>query len=498
MALLSDMISHLAVTTHLRSQPSGRNLADVPPLLYPYFRHTISSVRMSVVNTIALLTSLQSSAASSASPLADSRLFRLLLQNLILEHSPDILAASQTTFFTLIDLFAPQAGLICQLTQPDMQNWVTLVATPIGQPLSTAAMYRPTSSSGEVDAAALRQDMTLLDEDHVLRGRIAALSVLAEMLSYWPEEVLSQYIHATVVPALGSTSYFKSFCAASLISDCLKAFAARDCVAPTSATQPCAETIPPLLETTSSPVYDELAPHFRAISQDTDTLMKAQHKGGKAATKSKRETANEALSRALEQKDLAKLASKLDQLSKSEFCVSQEVNERATKIIVSTHRYRGKAESLDTRVSAARAGALVALGVIPPKLNPVIKGLMNSLKVLFFSFLRELLQSQTADSSSTDRDIVRASRTGWSSFGIFHCALQRSRRCRQSQSVGQNHQKSLFLSVPGHPGHAPLRQEQDFNSTDLGPRRRTRGRRRIRINPSHSKGQDRGFDSSRS
>lgn len=382
MTLLSRLLGHQPVCTYLESQAPGRNLADVPLLLFPYFRHIISSVRLCVVDTIALMSKLQLP-PSRPSPLADRNLFSLLFQNLLLESKPDILAVSQDTMYRLIPSFANSGLLASVLSKPVVQNWFDLATTPLGRPLSVAAMYRPSGVSGEIDAAALRQDMTLLDENHVIRGRLAAIQIIAFIISHWPVEEIAQ-LDTFVLPVLNSSSYFKAFCAAALISECFKALASRSEKAPPPIIEVYTKAISPLLEISSAPVYDELAPHFQAICQDCDTLMKLQKKGGKANTKAKREALNESLARTLGQKDLSKLSTKLDQLSKSDLVASEESKDRATKICVAIQRYRMKAELLEVRVNAGRAGALVALGVIPSKLTPTIKGFMSSIKVKSF------------------------------------------------------------------------------------------------------------------
>lgn len=51
------------------------------------------------------------------------------------------------------------------------------------------------------------------------------------------------------------------------------------------------------------------------------------------------------------------------------------------KIIFSIQQYQGTKEQHDSRVAAAVAGALIALRSMPSKLNPVIRSVMNGVKV---------------------------------------------------------------------------------------------------------------------
>jgi len=65
------------------------------------------------------------------------------------------------------------------------------------------------------------------------------------------------------------------------------------------------------------------------------------------------------------------------------------IDAKQREIAASISQYGEIKEPHDARVSAAVAGALIALREMPPKLNPVIRSVMNGVKV-----------SELADSSS--------------------------------------------------------------------------------------------------
>jgi TATA-binding protein-associated factor len=63
----------------------------------------------------------------------------------------------------------------------------------IGAPFDTTKIYRPSSGAMEeghnVDKSMLEQDLSLVSEETVLKGKIAAAKALAILLALWPKEV---------------------------------------------------------------------------------------------------------------------------------------------------------------------------------------------------------------------------------------------------------------------------------------------------------------------
>lgn len=460
MMLLSDLLALQPVLLHLAAQPPGQSLADVPPLLYPYFRHTISSVRSCVVNTIQLL--LSYSSASSASPLASTPVLRLLFQNLIVEDKLDIAAASKKTYISLIHHLASQdSSVVWQLTKDIYHSWFSLISTSIGTPLSPSYFFRSSgtfssSSKHDVDAAAMRQDLTLLDELDVLRGRLDAAQAFAYTLSTWPELHRTSALQATLLPSLSNPSYFTSFLSAVMLQDLVEHLQTSDQLVQADSVA-FRDALLPLLDA-PLPLFCELSTQFSAFRQECELIIKKQA-SGKGAAKDKRVAVNSAISQALSKQDLDKLASLLDRLRTSDLAIDPEVVERTTKALLALHRYRQSSDLIEARVSAARAGAVVALGTVPPKLNPIIKSLMNSIKVCTTYTWWDF-----ADADAV-RGVARSTRTGSIQSCNLCPALRRSSFQRQDKSLRQNRQQLVLLLVSRD---SQLRHLQQHLSTFLG------------------------------
>jgi TATA-binding protein-associated factor len=63
------------------------------------------------------------------------------------------------------------------------------------------------------------------------------------------------------------------------------------------------------------------------------------------------------------------------------------LSERRLKIAASIERYVATKSEYDTRVSAAYSAAFIALRSTPDKVSPIVKGIMNGVKVEFYVFL---------------------------------------------------------------------------------------------------------------
>jgi TATA-binding protein-associated factor len=85
-----------------------------------------------------------------------------------------------------------------------LATWLHLLLTPIGTPLEinlilsgrsilverTSVSSQPQSHTWHnVDAAMLKQDLSLVEYDIVLAARIAAATALGQLLTAWPPEV---------------------------------------------------------------------------------------------------------------------------------------------------------------------------------------------------------------------------------------------------------------------------------------------------------------------
>ena len=124
---------------------------------------------------------------------ADTRLLRLLFQNLIVEDRREIRSATSLAWSTTLALDPTRLD---STAGPHLDAWFTTVATPVGVPLDTTLFWSAKQSlSGQgafvhnVDKAILGQDLALVSVEQVLRGRVAAAVALGTLIAAWPQGV---------------------------------------------------------------------------------------------------------------------------------------------------------------------------------------------------------------------------------------------------------------------------------------------------------------------
>jgi TATA-binding protein-associated factor len=162
-------------------------LAALAPTLFPFFRHTIPSVRLAVVNTLYEFLMVPSVSNEWISqPFAC-----LLFQNLILEERADIRETTFKTWKLAFQQVASTAGRLEDLTTGPLMGWFTILMNPLGSPLDSNLFFQANLSQGghNVDKPMMLQDFSLVSQEAVLRGRVAGAKAISFLLSIWPVEV---------------------------------------------------------------------------------------------------------------------------------------------------------------------------------------------------------------------------------------------------------------------------------------------------------------------
>lgn len=168
------------------------SLSDLIPRLFPFVRHTISTVRLAVLNTILVFLNL----ASIDTAWVDDRLLRLLFQNLIVEERHDIREATTKVWMTCLDLAQSNLPRLVRNVSPHISKWFTILDSPLGFAIDVSLFWSAkVSLSGQggyvhnVDKAILAQDLSLISVESVMRGRVAGSVALGALIAAWPVEV---------------------------------------------------------------------------------------------------------------------------------------------------------------------------------------------------------------------------------------------------------------------------------------------------------------------
>ena len=359
MDLLASLMSHAEVLGII----DVASLAQRVTMLFRFFRHTITNVRLSMLNAMHAL--LQCS--SLPHDWVTDDLIRLLLQNMLVEERAPIREATARVWSQALQVLGPRAA---QLAAPHFPALLALVMTPIGTPMDTSLFYVPPRARSEhnIDRGILAQDLTLVSTDTVLRGRLGAASALGDLLALAPP---SSETCKLLQEALEARS---------ALQKCLGAVVAQrwaECVPSVSellaidAVRGVHATLLQLLDTSMPPIYTEMHVLLQRMQHDCHVLGQMMVRDAHIAR-----DRVPAVSSPCTTADAQRLAETAATLAPS--CTT--VVEQSRKIQRAIEQYDATKETQDVLVLAAVAGAVVAWGVLPPKLNPLIRSLMNSIK----------------------------------------------------------------------------------------------------------------------
>lgn len=131
----------------LTSIENPYGLATLTPRLWPFMRHSITSVRRSAIRTLEKLLEVgntRSSAGTTPSKLWPTSILgdalQVVFQNLLLESNDDILQSSERAWKLLLQCPEKDLEYAARLY---FSNWVQLATTPFGSALDSTKMFLP-------------------------------------------------------------------------------------------------------------------------------------------------------------------------------------------------------------------------------------------------------------------------------------------------------------------------------------------------------------------
>ncbi|XP_024995826.1 TATA-binding protein-associated factor BTAF1 isoform X6 [Cynara cardunculus var. scolymus] len=143
---LNEIVSTDDLVRTGNSQDNPYMLSTLAPRLWPFMRHSITSVRYSAIRTLERLLEAEhrrsiSESSSSFWPsfiLVDT--LRIVFQNLLLESNQEILQCSERVWRLLLE--CPVEDLEAAASSY-MASWIELITTPYGSPLDATKMFWP-------------------------------------------------------------------------------------------------------------------------------------------------------------------------------------------------------------------------------------------------------------------------------------------------------------------------------------------------------------------
>lgn len=158
--------------------------------LFPFFRHTISNVRLAVVDTLHSFISVKSLPVDWI----DAPFLRLLFQNLVVEERFDIRDRTAQTWQLALSVSGSKTEIV--VSPQVILEWYAMTMTPLGTAIDASTFYRPTEPTSDgpqerhnVDKNMLAQDLGLISIETTLKARVAAATALAHLITFWPADV---------------------------------------------------------------------------------------------------------------------------------------------------------------------------------------------------------------------------------------------------------------------------------------------------------------------
>ncbi|KAF2738756.1 hypothetical protein EJ04DRAFT_509327 [Polyplosphaeria fusca] len=434
MDLLAKLCSFTPVLDAMRANAEddpSQSFQELVPRLFPFLRHTITSVRAAVLR--ALLTFLNIEGPGTDGWI-DSKTLHLVFQNILLERNDGVLRLSQQLWNAIIDRLGRNADEVATHMEPILGNLIPLALTPIGvsrhsiamdysllvkpsghvfgppahaQPsrkstppggsndmsnkrrkksrFSKEDMMTPTASpSHNVDGHMMSGDIELVGVDVMIRSRISAAQALGKAIATWPETSREQTFKSKLLPHLSSRNSTTQICAAMIIEEFGRALGAQDALAAAFAA-----ALQPIVEGERPSAYEDLVPKLLIVRTQCTALLNIfrEHnvqnvpqiavivQGDPSASQYAFSTA-----------DADKILTvNFEKLKKSltpaaRMVVAPQLEAAKAELESSLQEAKDIKEERDVRIRAAAAGAMIALDSPPSKPALTIKAMMDSVK----------------------------------------------------------------------------------------------------------------------
>ncbi|KAJ2806214.1 TATA-binding protein-associated factor mot1 [Coemansia helicoidea] len=441
MELLACLFSQASVRAAVieagQRDPERYAFAVLIPRLYPFFRHTIASVRRATLQTLLTFASMQAAGVAAASdltggvaglalhqelpPWVDSACLRLVLQNMVLEADPRILALSAELWAALLrqcraralqqDAGAAASYVAALLTPAVLHSVFRLATTPIGMPLPREALYDPRSGDGRgsgaahnVDTPMLQQDMGLITRETIMQCRVHTGSALGQLAAAWP--TWAQAIGDIVLAGLRSGWALQTQIAGVVVEEYVMAerrrpldsgqadapaalelmvrepaLAAPDVVARLA--DAVADTLGGAAHV-AGVVYHDMRPALARMHDDCALVLAAFAGAGKLAAGEVPAVGPDGFTADAAQQVCGATFDRLLALVKPRVLtgpVKSALLERRQRLLASVEYYQRLEQQLTVATAAALAGAAIAVGRLPAKLNNILRAVMAATKL---------------------------------------------------------------------------------------------------------------------
>ncbi|VBB86674.1 Putative TATA-binding protein-associated factor MOT1 [Podospora comata] len=432
MDLLATLCSFPEVLEAMKlsaSQDEERSFTTLVPRLYPFLRHTITSVRLAVLK--ALMTFVDLGKETSQGWLT-GRILRLIFQNILVERDAETLRMSLELWNALVrnlgqnpavlaDEFAAHVDALMLLTMhpigvprhPLPMN-ATLFLKPSGGTYSMSGIPAPstrrssppegaerapkrrrkstkvddappTTQTHDVDGHMMQGDVDLVGMDVLVRSRVSAAKAMGLLMSMLPPSSLGSYdaaITQSLLSPFASTQLAAAMVVHEYASNCAnKEMAARF-----------VEPLQKIIDQERPAHYRDLVSYVHRVRSQTQQLLNLFRDHGKVHSNKLPSLAvvvqgdPEAGPGAFSIVNADKVVTDDFERLKKAMAPGQrlialpQLLESRDVTVAAIQEAKSAKEARDARIKAAAACALVAIRVLPKKPSPLIKAIMDSIK----------------------------------------------------------------------------------------------------------------------
>ncbi|KAH5370139.1 hypothetical protein HBI88_167620 [Parastagonospora nodorum] len=431
MDLLAKLCSFPQVLEAMRAnarQDPTQSFHELVPRLFPFLRHTITTVRAAVVRALITFLDIQS---EDSDGWLDSKALQLIFQNILLERNDGVLKLSiqlwnaviesigdelPTHLEPILDAIVPLTLTPIGIARHPIAMDMSLLIRPSGQVMGQApqqtpsrrstpppggeptakrrkksrhgkedmATPTPSTTSHNVDGHMISGELELIGADVLIRSRTSAAAALGKAMGAWPETTRQQTFQARLLPSLSSSHSSTQMTAAIVIDEFGKNLKIKDDLA-----EAFVKALLPIVEGERPVAYEDLVPKLQIVRTQCTALLSifrdhnVQNLPNLAVVVQGDPAASQYAFGVADAEKL--LTTQFDKLKKAmtpsaRMVAAQNLDTSRKEVESSLQEAKEIKEERDIRIKAAAAGALVWLNSPPKKPSPPIKAMMDSVK----------------------------------------------------------------------------------------------------------------------
>uniref|UniRef100_A0A7M5XDP0 Mot1 central domain-containing protein n=1 Tax=Clytia hemisphaerica TaxID=252671 RepID=A0A7M5XDP0_9CNID len=377
MMLLSSLIT---ITTNSNDLPAMTELNELVPRLWPFFRHNISSVRLSSLKTLDILIDSSKNTSWLSTILAEQ--MRHLYQRIILEESNEIRSMACEVWLKVLK--AVPIHFLQQTVNWHAPTWFRLLIHPPNIPIDYSLLtYQNNSGGGQkskgknettaeqyyVANINVAMDQTTQDS-LIFTARITAARAIGNLFAIFTQDATKQtlmFLLTAIETFIASSSGSKILVSALVLHEWARACPNLQCP-PTVV-----ETLHRVLS--NQIVYDELLYLHQRLQIDSQALVNAFAENGL-----------DILRGATVDSYTLDMSNVIAGSLYNESCKSLPasalpmIQSRQRQLTTTIETFQNDYQKLHIRVLSSVAGSLIALNRLTEKLNPIIHPIMDSVK----------------------------------------------------------------------------------------------------------------------